>query len=462
MNKNGKVTAFFKDLNHKRVSVCGIGKNNFPVIMQFISRGAHVIARDRRSRQQLGDAAQGLERAGAKLCLGEGYLDTLGDEGEDLVLRTPGMKPYLPQFTAARSRGIPVTSEMELFFLLCPAHITAVTGSDGKTTTATIIAGLLETAGFNVHLGGNIGRPLLPALERVLPGDRVVAELSSFQLTGMKLSPNTAVITNVAPNHLDWHTDMNEYVNAKRNIIFWQSDADCAVLNADNRYTAEFSENAPGKVLLFSRQQKPRRGAWLSPDGWLVMTRDGVDTPIINKRDILLPGLHNVENHLAAAAAVWGAVAPQMIAEFARGFKGVPHRCEFVRELGGVKWYNDSIGTSPTRTIAGLEAFEKKVILIAGGYDKHISYKPLGGVAERTVKAAILLGDTAEAINDVLKPYSDIGIYRTDSMERAVEIAHRIAHDGDIVFMSPASASFGMYKDFEERGRHYRELVMSL
>ncbi len=454
--------SFFDSLKNRRVAVCGIGKNNVPVIFQLLEHGAYVIACDCRTRDQLGNTASKLESAKVKLRLGSDYLNYLEHDGVDLILRTPGMKPYLEQFESARRRGIVVTSEMELFFSLCPAHITAVTGSDGKTTTTTIIAGILTAAGYRVHVGGNIGRPLLPILNNILPDDRVVVELSSFQLTGMTQSPNTAVITNIAPNHLDWHTDMSEYINAKKNLIQWQTADDCAVLNADNQYTAQFADKAKAQVSLFSRNIKPRRGAWLSPEGQLIMTADGVDVPVIDKDDILLPGTHNTENYLAAISAVWGGVSPEIIAEFARSFAGVPHRCELVRELDGVKWYNDSIGTSPSRTIAGLKAFKQKVILIAGGYDKHISYQPLGSVVAKTVKEAILMGDTADTIEKVIKECSDVCVQRVNSMEQAVETAKKIALNGDIVFMSPASASFDSYKNFEERGEHFRRLVMSL
>ncbi|MDD2361828.1 MAG: UDP-N-acetylmuramoyl-L-alanine--D-glutamate ligase [Oscillospiraceae bacterium] len=459
---NHKAADFFKKLEGQRVAVCGIGRNNIPVVHQFLNYGAVVTACDRRTREELGGTADELEKAGAALCLGENYLDSLAETRSDLILRTPGMKPYLPQFEEARSRGVTVTSEMELFFSLCPAKITAVTGSDGKTTTTTIIAGLLEAAGYRVHLGGNIGRPLLPIINEIMPEDEVVIELSSFQLTGMKQSPHTAVITNIAPNHLDWHTDMQEYVDAKKNLFKWQNSADRIVLNADESYTTGFAGEAVGQLYMFSRNAKPDRGAWLSQDGIITMTKDGQDTRILPANDILIPGVHNIENYLAAISAVWGKVAPDLIPDYAKEFGGVPHRCEFVRKLEGVKWYNDSMGSSPSRTIAGLKSFDRKVILIAGGYDKHIPYTPLGETAQNTVKAAILLGATAGAIEKAIREYSSLPIYRVGSMEEAVKTASKIATSGDIVFMSPASASFDMYKNFEERGNHFKSLVAEI
>lgn len=455
-----KAEQFFNDIHGKRVAICGIGRNNTPVVKQFLAHGAIVTACDRRTRDQLGEeAATELEALGATLSLGEDYLACVTDM--DMILRTPGMKPYLPPFEAAREKGIPVTSEMELFFELCPAPIYAVTGSDGKTTTTTIIAGLLRAAGKTVHLGGNIGRPLLPDIDAVQESDAAVVEISSFQLTMMTQSPHVAVVTNVAPNHLDWHTDMQEYIDAKKNLVAFQTAADRAVLNADNAITASFAEAVAGECLRFSRRSA-QEGAWLREDSMLCVTKDGVTTSIVAAKDIRLPGVHNVENYLAAFAAVWGEVPVEVMVRFAKEFGGVAHRCELVRERRGVKWYNDSIGTSPSRTIAGLKAFDRKVILIAGGYDKHIPYEPLGPVALETVKLAILMGATAPAIEAAIRACGELPIARVGSMEEAVETAARLSNEGDIVFMSPASASFDLYRNFEERGEHFRRCVEDL
>lgn len=451
---------FFRSICGKRVAVCGIGHNNLSVIHQLTEHGAQVLACDRRSREQLGSVADELAEIGVTLCLGETYLDSVSRAS--LILRTPGMKPYLPQFEAARAAGIPVTSEMELFFELCPAPIYAVTGSDGKTTTTTVIAGLLEKAGKTVHLGGNIGNPMLPVIDRVSPTDTAVVELSSFQLTRMTQSPSVAVVTNVAPNHLDWHTDMQEYIEAKRNLVAYQRTGDRAVLNADNVHTAAFADACRGEIWWFSRRHPVERGAYLGDDGVLYVTDGSVTTPVLPASEILIHGVHNIENYLAAFAATYGTVPVEVMAAYARTFGGVAHRCELVRERGGVRWYNDSIGSSPSRTIAGLEAFDRKVILIAGGYDKHIPYDPLGPVAARTVKYAILLGATAPVIETVLKRDTTVPITRVTSMEEAVATADRLARQGDIVFLSPASASFDMYKNFEERGNHFKKLVQEL
>jgi len=454
-----KAQAFFENISGKRVAICGLGTNNPPVIHQFLQAGAHVLACDRRSEEELGILAVELKTAGAELCLGDDYLDHLD---VDLILRTPGMKPYLPQFEDARKKGITVTSEMELFFQLCEAPIYAVTGSDGKTTTTTIIAGLLDAGGIKTFVGGNIGRALLPYVHEIRAEDAAVVELSSFQLTGMTQSPHVAVVTNVAPNHLDWHTDMQEYIDAKLNLVSHQKCDDRAILNRDNAITADYIQHCPAPVWQFSRQQRIENGCWLDKNNNIIYSENGRDTLVMNAADIKIPGVHNIENYMAAIAAVWGKVAPEAIRQFARAFGGVAHRCELVRERKGVRWYNDSIGSSPSRTIAGLKAFSQKVILIAGGYDKHIPYDPLGPVAAETVKVAILMGATAPAIEEAIRHCSNLPIVRVSGMEEAVNTAAAMAVEGDIVFMSPASASFDMYKNFEVRGNHFRDLVNSL
>lgn len=454
-----KARTFFSSIQGKRVAICGIGNNNLPVIHQFLDAGAYVLACDKRTKEELGDTAISLQRAGAELCLGEGYLDNLD---VDLILRTPGMKPYLPAFEEAKKRGITVTSEMELFFELCEAPIYAVTGSDGKTTTTTIVAGLLDAAGVKTFVGGNIGRALLPYVEEIGPKDAAVVELSSFQLTGMKQSPHVAIVTNVAPNHLDWHTDMQEYIEAKKNLVLHQNAHNRAILNADNAVTHGFGADCPGDVWQFSRCHPVERGCWLDDAGSIVVSENGTQTVVMHTQDILIRGVHNIENYMAAIAAVWGIATPETIRHFARAFGGVEHRCELVRERNGVKWYNDSIGSSPSRTIAGLQAFDKKVILIAGGYDKHIPYTPLGVTAAETVHTAILMGATANAIEAAIRACSDMPIIRVENMEQAVNEADKLAKPGDIVFMSPASASFDMYPNFEVRGNHFKQLVLAL
>ncbi len=443
--------------------MCGIGVSNTPLILDFLSKGARVYACDRRLREQIGELADRIEAAGAVLRLGEGYLDRLE---VDIIFRTPGMSFNLPELEAARKRGIAVTSEMEVFFDLCPATIFAVTGSDGKTTTTTLIAKMLEKEGKKVFVGGNIGKPLLPIIEEVTADDFVVVELSSFQLISMRKSPDIAVVTNVAPNHLDIHKDMDEYVEAKKNILLHQNAFSRTVLNADNDITKSFSKYVRGQSLSFSMEKPLKNGAWLDTDGTLHMAYRGIDVPVMHRSEITVLGDHNVANYLAAISAVWGYVGVDTIRKVAEEFTGVEHRIEFVREVNGVKYFNDSIASSPTRTIAGLKAFDQKVILIAGGYDKHIPFEPMVPYIIDRVKTLYLCGNTADKIEKAVRAdrnYNGVPeIIRVKDIDEAVSEAHKNAVSGDIVTLSPACASFDAFPNFMARGNHFKELVNKL
>ncbi len=454
---------FFNQIKGKKIAMCGIGVSNTPLIMDFLSKGAIVYACDRRNRELIGSIADEIEKAGAELKLGESYLDNLE---VDIIFRTPGMNFNLPELEAARKKGIAVTSEMEVFFDLCPATLFAVTGSDGKTTTTTLIAKMLEAEGKKVHLGGNIGAPLLPRIEEIGPDDFVVAELSSFQLISMRKSPDVAVVTNVAPNHLDVHKDMDEYVEAKKNILLHQNAFSRTVLNRDNDITREFRSYVRGQLLTFSMEKQIKTGAWLDTDGYIHMSYRGIDVPIMHKSEIAILGDHNVENYLSAIAAVWGYVGVDTIKKVANEFKGVEHRIEFVREKDGVRYYNDSIASSPTRTIAGLKAFDRKVHLIAGGYDKHIPFEPMVPYIIDKVKRLYLCGDTAEKIENCVKADKNYNgcpeIIRVKDIAAAVEAASKDAESGDIVTLSPACASFDCFPNFVARGNYFKELVNKL
>lgn len=459
------VEHFLKSLNGKTIALCGIGRSHLPLIKLFSKYGATVIACDKRDRDALGKQAVLAENDGAILHLGADYLN---NPDADIILRTPGMKYDTPELNKARACGVAVTSEMELFFDLCPCKMIAVTGSDGKTTTTTIISELLKAEGKNVLLGGNIGNPLLPDIETISENDIAVVELSSFQLISMRKSPDIAVVTNIAPNHLDIHKDMQEYIDAKKNIILHQNAFSTAVLNLDNDLSNSFEPYVRGTVRKFSRKNTVSNGAYLSENGQIIMNDHGTETVIMNAADIKIPGLHNIENYLAAISAVWGLVKPETIAKVAMTFNGVEHRAELVRELDGVRYYNDAIGTSPTRTIRGtLSLYDRKIILIAGGYDKHIPYDELGEKIPSTVKTLILMGATADKIEAAVLKAADYKennpeIIRVESMEEAVKIARQKAVSGDIVSMSPASASFDMYKNFAEKGLHFKRLVMEM
>lgn len=454
---------FFEKLNGKKIAVCGIGISNTPLIKSFLEKGARVIACDRRSAEQIGPLADELEKEGAELKLGDDYLSDLE---VDIIFRTPGMSFNLPELVSARKRGIAVTSEMEVFFDLCPATIFAVTGSDGKTTTTTLIAKMLEAEGKKVFVGGNIGKPLLPEIENITADDFVVAELSSFQLISMRKSPDVAVVTNVAPNHLDIHKDMDEYVEAKKNILLHQNAFSRTVLNRDNEITDSFRSFVRGQSLGFSMKRRLNNGAWLDGKGILHMAYRGIDVPVLDRKDIAVMGDHNVANYLAAITAVWGYVGVDTINKVAKEFGGVAHRIELVRELNGIKFFNDSIASSPTRTIAGLKAFDKKVFLIAGGYDKHIPFDPLMPYLVEKVKTLYLCGDTAQKIEDCLKNYESYNgspeIVRTKDIKEATIMAYKAAKSGDIITLSPACASFDAFPNFAARGNYFKEVVNSL
>lgn len=454
---------FFETIKGKKIAMCGIGVSNTRLVLNFLSKGARVIACDRREREQIGKIADELENAGAELKLGENYLDNLE---VDIIFRTPGMNFHLEELEKARKRGIAVTSEMEVFFDLCPATVFAVTGSDGKTTTTTLIAEMLKAEGKRVFVGGNIGKPLLPEIENITRDDFVVVELSSFQLISMRKSPDIAVVTNVAPNHLDVHKDMDEYVEAKKNILLHQNAFSRTVLNRDNEITEGFRDFVRGQSLGFSIKRKLNNGAWLDGEGNLHMAYRGIDVPVLNRKDIRILGDHNVENYLAAITAVWGYVGVDNILKVAKEFGGVEHRIEFVREVNGVKYYNDSIASSPSRTIAGLKAFDKKVMLIAGGYDKHIPFEPLGPVVTERVKKLFLCGDTADKIEKAIREYEGYNgspeIIRCDDIRDAVLKAHKMSEEGDIVTLSPACASFDKFPNFTVRGNYFKEIVNEL
>lgn len=455
---------FFEKIQGKRIAMCGIGVSNTPLIEKFLKMGARVVACDRRSRDQIGELADKLEAQGAELRLGSNYLENLE---VDMIFRTPGMQFDLPELKKARANGIAVTSEMEVFFDLCPATIFAVTGSDGKTTTTTLISEMLKAEGKNVFVGGNIGKPLLPEIENITEDDFVVVELSSFQLISMRKGPDVAVVTNVAPNHLDVHKDMDEYVGAKKNILLHQNAFSRTVLNTDNEITKGFSDDVRGQKMYFSMKKPVKNGAWLSEDGYLNLSYRGISVPLLHKDDIAIVGDHNIENYLAAISAVWGYVGADSIVKVAHDFKGVEHRIEFVREVQGVKYYNDSIASSPTRTIACLKAFKQKVILLAGGYDKQIPFEPMAPYVTEKVKLLILNGPTADKIEAAVKKDENYKvdtpkIVRVNDFAEAVKVAHEMAVPGDVVALSPACASFDAYPNFVARGKHFKELVEKL
>lgn len=453
------LTKYFASLTGKTIAVIGMGVSNAPLVALLRCHNLSVTVRDRASRDSVAQRAEEFEALGAHLILGENYLANLT---EDIIFRTPGLSPNTSELLAAGERGSEITSEMALFFAHCPCHILAVTGSDGKTTTTSIIAEMLKTAGYKTFIGGNIGNPLLPQIDEMRSDDWAVIELSSFQLMDMKVRPEIAVFTNLTPNHLDYHHSMQEYQMAKTNIFTHQNKNQRAIFNFDNEITRQLAQTAPSQVTLFSRQREILDGVYLK-DGAIWCGEDEV-LPV---NQILLPGVHNIENYMAAIAALGHLVPSEVICAVAQTFGGVPHRMQLVRELDGVRYYNDSIGSSPNRTIAGLQSFDTPVILIAGGYDKEVGFEEVAVEILRSVKSLHLTGATAEKIKKSVQSApgfsaSQIRIQMHNSFDDAVLSACGDGKTGDRVVLSPACASFDQFKNFVERGNRFCQLISDL
>ena len=452
------VDAYFTALRGKRIAVLGLGVSNRPLVRLLLGYGCDVLGCDRTPRENLEEEVLTLESMGCKLHVGDGYLDGLE---ADIVFRTPGMHPANPALESLRKRGARITSEMEVFFELCPCQIIAVTGSDGKTTTTTLVSELLKAEGKKVWLGGNIGTPLLPSVHQMEESDYAVVELSSFQLMDMQRSAGRAVVTNLSPNHLDVHKDMEEYILAKTNVYRFQDQSGLLVLNADNPITAPMRGN--GAMVYFSRRKPVQNGVY-AENGVIYRAKNGVAERIMSDDTILLPGVHNIENYMAAIAVTDGLVSDKTIGHVAATFGGVEHRIELVRVKDGVRYYNDSIASSPSRTIAGLRSFPEKVILIAGGYDKHIPFDVLGPEICAHVKKLYLTGATARKIYDAVMacPGEKPEIIMLEDFAQTVHAAAAAAREGDVVLLSPACAAFDKFKNFMIRGQFFKKLVMEL
>ena len=455
---------YFEHLRGKNIAVIGMGVSNTPLIRMMLRADLKVTVCDKSARERVEEQVRELESLGARFQLGEDYLAKL--HKFDVIFRTPGLSPNNPELRKAAEKGSEITSEMELFFRLCPCPIFGVTGSDGKTTTTTLISEFLKEAGYNVYVGGNIGKPLLPDVAGMTPEDMVVVELSSFQLMSMVQSPNISVFTNLSPNHLDYHHTMEEYTAAKRNVFRHQKEGDRTVFNHDNDITRALAAEAPAGTMLFSRKEKLEEGVYLRDNAiWL---NNAMGNREVLPLDLIqIPGVHNIENYMAAIAAVDGIVPDKCVRAVAQRFTGVEHRIELVRELDGVKYYNDSIGTSPTRTMACLDSFDQKLILLAGGYDKGVPFTQLGVEITKKVKTLVLCGATAPAIRQAVESasgFADSGltIVETQDLAAAVAAAQAAAAPGDVVVLSPACAAFDQFKNFMERGKVFKELVHAL
>ncbi len=462
MQKNYK--DFIDKLKNQTVMFCGLGKSNMPFLEILAKNGTNIIAYDDKTADKIDDSIMKIlgSYKNIKCYLGD---ESAWELTPDILMRTPGMNFHNEKIQKTREKNVIVTSEMEIFFDYCPCLVIGVTGSDGKTTVTSIIAEILKRSGKTVHIGGNIGKPLLPEIEKINKNDIAVVELSSFQLMSMRRSPERAVITNISPNHLDIHSDMDEYVSAKKQIFLHQNAFSNTVLNYDNAETRKFASEVRGKVTFFSLREKLSNGVWKDNKNHIISSENGKDDMIMNAGDIKIPGNHNIENYLAAIACVRNIVPKESIIKTAKEFEGVRHRIEFVREVGGIKFYNDSIASTPTRVINGaLSVFDGNITLIAGGYDKKLTFTELASKINEKVSVLVLLGNTSEKIkSEVIKSDNfnpdKLKIFVVDNMSEAVMTSYENSPPRSTVILSPACASFDLYKNFEERGNDFKNLV---
>lgn len=462
---NEKLEKLENYLYGKRIAIIGLGISNIPLLDYFYNLKCSVSVFDKRDIDKLDETAvHKIRNYNFELYNGADALKNLVNF--DIIFRSPSCRPDTPEVAAEVKRGAFLTSEIEMLMQTCPGTIIGITGSDGKTTTTNLIYHILKEKGYNCYLGGNIGIPLFTKVREMTPDDMVVLELSSFQLMDMQISPHIAVITNISPNHLDIHKSYDEYIDSKKNIFKFQNEKDILVINYDNEITKTFYSEAKGKAIYFSRKTKLDDGV-ICDDGIIKICDNKLRRHILNTKDILLRGAHNYENICTAIAATASLVEPEIQVEAIKKFKGVEHRLEFIREINETKWYNDSIGTSPTRTIAGLNSFSEKIVLIAGGYDKHLDYTPIAKPIVDNVSKLVLIGATAPKIEEAVRKEleeqgKDIPIYHCNTLKETVDKAYEIANPDEIVLFSPASASFDMFKNFEERGSQFKDLVNNL
>lgn len=460
--KNKKLEEFNEYIRFRKVAVIGLGVSNLPLLEYLYNKKAQVTVFDERTLEEIPEETiNKINTYEFDTFFGKNCLENLN--GFNVIFRSPSCLPTRPELQKEADRGAIVTTEVEMLMEMCPCKIIGVTGSDGKTTTTSLINAILQHAGYRTFLGGNIGTPLFTKLPEMEPNDIVVLELSSFQLMNMNISPDIAVITNITPNHLNIHKDYQEYIDAKKCIFKNQKENGILILNYDNDITRECSKEANGKVIFFSSKTKLDSG-FIVDDDIIKECNDGIRKHILNTDEVILRGNHNFQNIATALAATKTLVDTDVAVEAIKKFRPVEHRIEFVREIDGVKWYNDSASSSPTRTISGLNAFKENIILIAGGYDKNLEYEPLAKPVVDKVSTLILIGQTAEKIYDVVKKESEkenkkININMCDTLEQTIEIAKKSAKKGDVVLFSPASASFDMFKNFADRGNKFKDLV---
>lgn len=463
--KNKKLEEFNEYIRYRKVAIIGLGVSNIPLIDYMYQKKARVMVFDDREKESIPkELMDKIERYKFEYSFGKNSLKKLTNF--DIIFRSPSCLPTKPELEEEAKRGAIVTTEIEMLMKMCPCKTIGVTGSDGKTTTTSLISAILKQAGYHTYLGGNIGTPLFTKLSEIKPEDIVVLELSSFQLMGMQVSPNIGVITNITPNHLNIHKDYQEYIDAKKNIFKYQNENDRIILNYDNEITRKCAKEAEAQVVFFSSKEKLENG-FIVDEKMIKECKDNIREHILDTQDVILKGEHNYQNIATALAATKTLVNLEDATETIKKFNGVEHRLEFVKEINHVKWYNDSASSSPTRTISGIRAFDEELILIAGGYDKNLDYIPLAKPIVDKVKTLLLIGQTSGKIFEAVKEEmerqnKDVKIYMCDSLKETVDIANKIAKAGQVVLFSPGSASFDMFKNAYDRGNQFKDLVNKL
>lgn len=460
--KNEKLEEFNTYIKNKQVAIIGLGISNLPLIDYLHEKEAKITVFDSRTITEISEEIQEkIDEYKIAYSFGKDYLKKLIKF--DVIFRSPSCLPTTPELVAEEQRGAIVTTEIELVIKMSPSKIIGITGSEGKTTTTTLISEIIKQSGKTCFLGGNIGIPLFTEIEKMRPQDIVVLELSSFQLMGMEVSPDISIVTNITPNHLNIHKDYKEYIEAKKNIFKYQNKNGILIINNENEITKTFANEAPGKVIFFSSKQRLENGYILDND-IIKESKEGTRKHIVNTKEIKIRGIHNYENIMAALAATKDIVDIESSIDTIKNFKGVYHRLELVKDENDIKWYNDSAATSPTRTIAALNGFTEDVILIAGGSDKNLDYSPIAKPILEHVKTLILIGETSKKILNAVKKEAEIEhkhieIHICDSLKQTIALAKKVAIEGNVVLFSPASASFDMFKNMYDRGDQFRELV---
>lgn len=463
--KNEKLEEFNRSLKNKNVAIIGLGVSNMPLLSYMKDKKANVTIFAETDENKIDkNILNTINKYKYETSFGKDALSKL--KNFDIIFRSPSCLPTRKELVEEEQRGAIVTTEIEMLMKLAPCKIIGITGSDGKTTTTSLVYSILKKAGYKTYLGGNIGFPIFTKLDEITPEDVIVLELSSFQLMGMEQSPNIGVITNITPNHLNIHKDYQEYIDAKKNIFKYQQESDIVVLNYDNEITRKCIKEANSKVVLFSGKEKLENG-FIVDNNTIKQCEDGVRKHILDTSEVLLRGEHNYENIATALATTKTLVNMDTAIQAVKEFKAVEHRLEFVKEINGSKWYNDSVSSSPTRTIAGLNSFSEDIILIAGGYDKNLDYTPIAKPILDKVKTLILLGQTSGKIFEAVKREEEkeeknIDIYMCETLEETVNLAKKLSKPGEVVLFSPASASFDLFKNFADRGEKFKNLVNQL